>query len=233
MRLLIAGGGTGGHLYPGVALAEEFTTRREGNEVLFVGTRRGLEARVIPELGYPIEYVEVMGLKGTGLVNRVRGLLRLPWSLVQSFGIIRKFRPDIAVGVGGYASGPMILAAWLSRTPTAILEQNTVPGVTNRILGRIVRSIYVMFEGSRGYFPPSKVQVFGNPIRRQLLENFLRSTGEANGKFNILVLGGSQGAHAVNLRMVEAAGQFGDAEGRPAHRSSDRSKGRGAGPRRV
>ena len=212
MRLLIAGGGTGGHLYPGVALAEEFTTRRKGNEVLFVGTRRGLEARVIPELGYPIEFIEVRGLKGTGILNRLSGLVRLPLSLIQSFQILRQFRPDIAVGVGGYASGPMILAAWLSRVPTAVLEQNTVPGVTNRILGRIARSIYVMFEGSRAYFPAEKVQVFGNPIRRQLLENFLRSRQSDNGKFNILILGGSQGAHMVNLRMVEAAAHFGDAE---------------------
>lgn len=212
MRLLIAGGGTGGHLYPGVALAEEFTTRRAGNEVLFVGTRRGLEARVIPDLGYPLEFIEVSGLKGTGLVNRARGLLRLPWALVQSFQILRRFRPDVAVGVGGYASGPMILAAWLCRVPTAVLEQNTVPGVTNRILGRVARAVYVMFEGSRAYFPGAKVQVLGNPIRRQLLENFLRSTQPDNGRFNVLILGGSQGAHAVNLRMVEAAAHFGEAE---------------------
>ncbi len=212
VRLLIAGGGTGGHLYPGVALAEEFTTRRKGNEVLFVGTRRGLEARVIPELDYPIEFIEVSGLKGTGLMNRLRGFARLPWALVQSFSILGRFKPDIAVGVGGYASGPMILAAWLRGVPTAVLEQNTVPGVTNRILGRFARAVYVMFEGSRGYFPARKVHVLGNPIRRQLLENFLRSTQAANGKFNILVLGGSQGARAVNLRMVEAAAHFGDVE---------------------
>ena len=212
MRLLIAGGGTGGHLYPGVALAEEFTTRKKGNEALFVGTRRGLEARVIPDLGYTLEFIEVSGLKGTGLLNRIKGFARLPWALVQSFKILRRFKPDVAVGVGGYASGPIILAAWLSRIPTAVLEQNTVPGVTNRILGRIARAVYVMFEGSRAYFPAAKVHVLGNPIRRQLLENFLRSTQAGNGKFNILVLGGSQGAHSVNLRMVEAAAQFGDAE---------------------
>ena len=212
MRLLIAGGGTGGHLYPGVALAEEVTTRQKGNEVLFVGTRRGLEARVIPELDYPIEFIQVSGLKGTGLLNRIRGFARLPWALVQSFSILRQFKPDVAVGVGGYASGPMILAAWLSGVPTAVLEQNTVPGVTNRILGRFARAVYVMFEGSRAYFPDEKVQVLGNPIRRQLLENFLRSTQPDNGKFNILVLGGSQGAHSVNLRMVEAAGNLGDVD---------------------
>ncbi|MEO1337243.1 MAG: glycosyltransferase, partial [Myxococcota bacterium] len=108
MKLLIAGGGTGGHLYPGVALAEEFTTRKSGNEVLFVGTERGLEARVIPELGYPLELVEVRGLKGTGLMNRIRGFAALPLALVQSFSILRRFKPDIAVGVGGYASGPVI-----------------------------------------------------------------------------------------------------------------------------
>jgi UDP-N-acetylglucosamine--N-acetylmuramyl-(pentapeptide) pyrophosphoryl-undecaprenol N-acetylglucosamine transferase len=203
--MLIAGGGTGGHLYPGVALAEEVTTRQQGNEVLFVGTARGIEARVIPELGYPLELIDVAGLKGKGLFGVVRGMMRLPLALFQSIGILRRFRPDVAVGVGGYASGPVLMAAWMMRTPIAVLEQNTVPGVTNRILGKLANQVYVMFESSRTYFPSRKVLALGNPIRRQLLDNFLQSKIESNAKFNILVLGGSQGAHALNLRMVEAA----------------------------
>lgn len=205
MKVLIAGGGTGGHLYPGVALAEEVTTRKKGNEVLFVGTRRGIEARVIPELGYPIEYVEVVGIKGKGLWGLIKGLSRLPSAWLQSIRILKSFQPDIAIGVGGYASGPLILAARYRGVPTAILEQNTVPGLTNRLLGRVVRTIFVMFERSREFFPEGRVQPLGNPIRRSLLDNFLRSRMDENGRFNLLVFGGSQGAHMINQRMIEAA----------------------------
>jgi UDP-N-acetylglucosamine--N-acetylmuramyl-(pentapeptide) pyrophosphoryl-undecaprenol N-acetylglucosamine transferase len=159
-----------------------------------------------------LETIEVRGLKGSGLVRLFMGLLRLPVALFQSWRILRAFRPDVAIGVGGYASGPVLLAAWLTGVPTAVLEQNMVPGITNRILGRLVRAIYVMFEDQRGHFPKRKVFPLGNPIRRQLLDNFLKSRIESNGRFNILVLGGSQGAHALNLRMVEAANYFGDLE---------------------
>jgi UDP-N-acetylglucosamine--N-acetylmuramyl-(pentapeptide) pyrophosphoryl-undecaprenol N-acetylglucosamine transferase len=134
----------------------------------------------------------------------LRGLLQVPVAFMQSMRILRSFKPEVAVGVGGYASGPMILAAWLSRIPTAILEQNTIPGITNRVLAQFVDAIYVMFESSSSRFPRSKVHALGNPIRRQLLDNFLRSKIES-AKFTILVLGGSQGAHTVNLRMLEAA----------------------------
>ncbi len=211
MKMLIAGGGTGGHLYPGVALAEELTTRQKGNEVLFVGTKRGIEARVIPELGYPIEYMDVVGLKRKGLIGLLKGLLRLPRSFMQARRILKQFSPDIAVGVGGYASGPMILVAWLSGLPTVVLEQNSVPGFTNKVLSKFVDAVFITFEGSGKFFPAKKVQPLGNPIRRQLLENFLRSK-VPDDKFNVLVLGGSQGAHRLNLRMVEAAAHLGDLE---------------------
>ena len=113
MKLLIAGGGTGGHLYPGVALAEEITTRQKGNEVLFVGTERGIEARVVPELGFSLELIDVVGLKRKGLLGLIKGLLRLPGSYLQARRILKKFRPDVAVGVGGYASGPVVATASL------------------------------------------------------------------------------------------------------------------------
>lgn len=211
MRMLIAGGGTGGHLYPGVALAEEVTTRQTGNEVLFVGTERGIEARVIPGLGYPIEFIDVAGVKGRGLGGALRSLFRVPRSMFQSLRIIRRFAPDVAVGVGGYASGPVILTARLLGIPTAVLEQNTVPGLTNRILGKLVSRVFVTFEESEAYFKKKRVMMLGNPIRRQLLDNFLQSK-QPNERFTVLVLGGSQGAHALNLRMVEAAGHLGDLE---------------------
>ncbi len=214
LKVLIAGGGTGGHLYPGVALAEEITTRQKGNEVLFVGTQRGIEARVIPDLGYPIEFIEVAGLKGTGPVGLLRGLFRIPMALLQSIRLIRAFSPDVAIGVGGYASGPAILAAWLLRVPTAVLEQNTVPGITNKMLSKVVEAIYVTFESSSKFFPPHKVHALGNPIRKQLMDNFLRSKIEPNDRFNILVLGGSQGAHTLNVRMIEAAEHLADLKDR-------------------
>src|SRR5262249_41051974 len=153
LKVLIAGGGTGGHLYPGVALAEEITTRQKGNHVLFVGTTRGIEARVVPELGYPIEYIDVVGLKGKGLFGFLRGTMQIPIALMQSFKILKTFQPEVAIGVGGYASGPLMLAAWLKRIPTAILEQNTIPGITNRVLARFVNAVFVMFESSGEHFP--------------------------------------------------------------------------------
>ncbi len=204
MKMLIAGGGTGGHLYPGVALAEEVTTRQKGNEVLFVGTERGLEARVVPQLGYPLELITVKPLKGKGLGGVIQGLLALPQAVAHSRKILRTFAPDVAVGVGGYASGPVLLAAWLTGTPAVVLEQNTIPGFTNRVLGKLVDQVFVAFDSSSRFFPRKKVVALGNPIRRGLLDNFLASR-QSSDRFTLLVLGGSQGAHALNVKMSEAA----------------------------
>lgn len=201
--MLIAGGGTGGHLYPGVALAEELTTRAKGNEVLFVGTPKGIEARVLPEVGFPLEMIHVKPLKGRGLIGILRGFWALPAAIAASRKIVKKFQPDIAVGVGGYASGPVLVAAWLSGVPSVVLEQNTIPGITNRILARIADAVFVTFESSQRFFPKRKTLPLGNPIRRQLLENFLSSKIPDN-RFNLFVSGGSQGAHALNLRLLEA-----------------------------
>ncbi len=213
LKVLIAGGGTGGHLFPGVALAEEITTRARGNEVLFVGTKRGIEARVLPGLGFPLELLEVEGLKGKGLFARARGVSRLPVALLRSFRILSRFRPDVAVGVGGYASGPMMLAAWMAGVPTAILEQNAVPGVTNKILGRFVGAVFVMFEVSRTHFPAARVQVLGNPVRRGILDNFLAARAVRGPRFRLLVLGGSQGASGLNRRVLDAMEALSDRRG--------------------
>jgi UDP-N-acetylglucosamine--N-acetylmuramyl-(pentapeptide) pyrophosphoryl-undecaprenol N-acetylglucosamine transferase len=154
VKVLFAGGGTGGHLFPGLAVAEELMAR--GHQILFCGTARGIEARVVPEEGYPLELIDVAGLKGGGLSAIVRGMLRLPRALFQSLTILRRHRPDLVVGVGGYASGPMVLAAYLRRLPTAILEQNSVPGITNRILGRLVKIVFGAFSTAARFFPPAK-----------------------------------------------------------------------------
>ncbi|NVB43705.1 glycosyltransferase, partial [Pseudenhygromyxa sp. WMMC2535] len=163
MRVMIAGGGTGGHLFPGVALAEQVLAA--GGEVRFVGTERGIEARVIPELGWTLDRIEVSGIKGRGVRGLISGLLRLPKAWLQSRRIIAGFDPDVVVGVGGYASGPIVATAWLMRRPTAILEQNSVPGITNRILGRLVRKVFATFPDVHGRFPARKVVLAGNPIR--------------------------------------------------------------------
>ncbi|HSD94487.1 MAG TPA: glycosyltransferase, partial [Syntrophales bacterium] len=136
MKIVIAGGGTGGHLFPGVAIAEEFRRRSKENDVLFIGTKRGIEARVLPQIGFPLATLEVEGVKGRGLIRSLAALAKIPRSLLQSRRIIGGFGPGIVIGVGGYASGPAVLAAHFMSLPTVIAEQNAIPGETNRILGK-------------------------------------------------------------------------------------------------
>ncbi len=201
MNILIAGGGTGGHLFPGVAIAEEFLRRDKRHRILFVGTDRGLEKRVLGGLGFTLRTIDVEGVKGRGLAKTLRALMKIPGSLMQAAKIIGEFNPAIVIGVGGYASGPAVLAAFLRGIKTAIAEQNAIPGLTNRILGRIAARIFVSFAETEKWFAKRKTVVTGNPIRA----NFTVS-GKAEEKkddlFRILVFGGSQGAHAVNEAVI-------------------------------
>ena len=209
MRVMIAGGGTGGHVFPGVALAEEVVGRHPDNDVVFAGTARGLEARVVPAAGFPIELIEVKGLKGKGVLQLLTNLLLLPRAFVQCWRILRRWHPDIVVGVGGYASGPVVLAAWLLRIPTALQEQNAVAGFTNRVLGTFVQAAFTAFPEAGRYFAHHKVYQLGNPIRRELMNNYMRPS-QAHDKLRLLVFGGSQGAHALNMRLVEALPHLAD-----------------------
>jgi len=215
MRLLIAGGGTGGHLFPGVAIAEELRAREPDAQIRFVGTRRGIEARVLPQLGWDLALIEVSGLKTVGMLGALRGLLRLPRALWQARRVVREFAPDAVIGVGGYASGPVVLMARLGGVPTAICEQNSIPGLTNKILGRVARAVFVSFDGARRFFGAKKTVVSGNPVRRDLLHKLLDVpdnptsapiTGQAaaDDRVHILVSGGSLGAVAVNDLAAEA-----------------------------
>jgi UDP-N-acetylglucosamine--N-acetylmuramyl-(pentapeptide) pyrophosphoryl-undecaprenol N-acetylglucosamine transferase len=203
MRLLVAGGGTGGHLFPGLALGEEVKTRHPRNDVLFVGSPRGIETRVVPKAGFPLELIDVGPLKGRGILGFLKGLFSLPRALWQSIKILRKFDPDVVLGVGGYASGPVVLAAWLLRIPIAIQEQNALPGLTNRIVGLFADAIFIAFDEARAGFPSGRTHLLGNPIRHAFLDNYLhtKTPGE---RLSIFVTGGSQGAHTLNLRVVEA-----------------------------
>ncbi len=200
---MIAGGGTGGHLFPGIALADEVSTRHPKNDVVFVGTRRGLEARVVPANGYKLETISSRGLKGMGLVRFVLGVLTLPLSFIESWWLLRRWKPDVVVGVGGYSSGPVVMAAWMSGVPTAVQEQNALPGFANKVLGRFVQSVFLAFDEARRFFPDRKVHIIGNPIRRKLLDNYLRSS-TPHEKFTVLVFGGSLGAKGVNSRVLDA-----------------------------
>jgi len=201
---MIAGGGTGGHLFPGLALAAELSERAGANQVMFVGTRRGIEARRVPAAGYRLATIEVRGLKGRGLLGWLGGLLRLPRAVVQAWRIISGFRPGVVVGVGGYASAPVVMAAWLRRLPVVLLEQNALPGFTNRVLGRLARVVVVAFAEARQFFARRKVRLLGNPVRRQLLQ----AAGQPlPGQRNLLIFGGSQGARALNQALPEALEQ--------------------------
>jgi UDP-N-acetylglucosamine--N-acetylmuramyl-(pentapeptide) pyrophosphoryl-undecaprenol N-acetylglucosamine transferase len=203
-RLLIAGGGTGGHLFPGVAIAEELRAREPDADIAFVGTKRGIEARVLPELGWKLELIEVSGLKTVGFAGAIRGMFRLPRALWQARRLIKQFKPDAVIGVGGYASGPVVLAARLRGIPTAICEQNSIPGLTNKLLGRFVRRVFVAFDGSRKFFAAKKVALVGNPVRRELAAKLASATPTAGDRVHVLVSGGSLGAVAVNELAAQA-----------------------------
>ncbi|MBU2055129.1 MAG: undecaprenyldiphospho-muramoylpentapeptide beta-N-acetylglucosaminyltransferase [Proteobacteria bacterium] len=202
-RMIVAGGGTGGHLFPGIAIAEEFLRRDPRNRVLFIGTERGLEKKILGPLGFPLRILKVEGLKGRGAGGVVASLLKVPGSMVASFEIIREFAPDVVIGVGGYASGPAVLMARLMGKKTAIAEQNAFPGLTNRILGRFAHRVFLSFSASQKWFRAGRTRVAGNPIRSAFLEE--KAAGERNGRrFTVLVFGGSQGAHAINRIVGEA-----------------------------
>ncbi len=203
MKLIIAGGGTGGHLFPGVAIAEEFLKRSGKNRILFVGTEKGLEKRVLPELGFELRTIEVVGIKGKGL-RALMGLLKLPASLVQSRTILNEFTPDMVIGVGGYASGPVVLASYLRGLPTAIAEQNAIPGWTNRLLAKIADRIFLSFPDNSGWAPRDKTVLTGNPIRSVLMKD--GEIAKKPGLFTVLIFGGSQGAHRINEAVIDSIG---------------------------
>ena len=211
MRVLIAGGGTGGHLYPGIALARELQRRDPAMHVSFAGTARGIEARVVPREGFPLDLLRVTGLKDKKGVARLRAFLLLPLAGIDAWRIVTRQRPDVVVGVGGFASGPVLLMAALRGYPTMLLEQNALPGITNRLLARLVRAAAVNFEEALRYFPGTGF-VAGNPVRPEFFpaqneEANDRST-EPHDAARVLIFGGSQGAHAINVAMVEAAARL-------------------------
>src|SRR6266705_890255 len=165
MRVILAGGGTDGHLFPGLAVAREFQRRDAMTEILFVGTEQGIEARVLPQEGFKLETLSVKGLRGRGLRGFLDALYGVPASLLRSLRLIREFRPDLIIGLGGYASGPLLLAGKIKGIRCAIMEQNLRPGFTNKILARLMDRVFTSYQESAGYFPGARVRETGNPVR--------------------------------------------------------------------
>ena len=201
MKVLIAAGGTGGHIYPGIAVAQEIVRRERDGQVRFVGTARGLETRLVPQAGFELSLIDSAGLKNVSAVARMKGLVILPKSFVSARRVIRQYQPDAVVGAGGYVSGPVVLMAAMMRRPTLVMESNALPGWTNRVLARFVDRAAVSFEQALPYFR-GKAVVTGNPVRREFFE--IPPKRREPGALSLLVFGGSQGARAINEAMVAA-----------------------------
>ncbi|MCB9627686.1 MAG: undecaprenyldiphospho-muramoylpentapeptide beta-N-acetylglucosaminyltransferase [Sandaracinaceae bacterium] len=212
-KIIVAGGGTGGHLFPGIAVVEELRRRDPSVEVLFVGTERGIEARVLPPRGERLETMEVTPLKGQSPVALMKSVARLPGALGRATSLVREFAPDLVLGVGGYASGPLLLAASRLGIPTALLEQNAHVGLTNRLLAGRVGRAYVTFDETLARFGQERARLVGNPVRRDFVSAAQRAVTDPIGfearATDILVLGGSQGARALNQTVPEALAQAG------------------------
>ena len=205
MKILIAAGGTGGHIYPGIAVAKEILRRDTSSEVRFVGTRRGLETKLVPEAGFKLELIESAGIKNVGLAGTVKGLLLLPKSFLAARSLIKEFKPDVVIGAGGYVTGSVLLMASLMRIPTLVMESNALPGFTNRQLARFVDKAAVTFEEAAKFFP-GKAVVTGNPVRREFFD--IPAKARDNSSFSLLAFGGSQGARAINQALVAALPQL-------------------------
>lgn len=201
MRALIAAGGTGGHIYPALAVAQEIMRRAPDSQVRFVGTARGLETRLVPQAGFELSLIESAGLVNMGMAARVRGLALLPRSFFAARQLIRTIRPEIVVGAGGYVTGPVLMTAALLRLPTLVMESNAIPGFTNRRLAPFVRAAAVSFEVTVPFFP-RKAVVTGNPVRPDFFE--IPAKQRDAGNIRLLLFGGSQGSRALNEAMIAA-----------------------------
>jgi UDP-N-acetylglucosamine--N-acetylmuramyl-(pentapeptide) pyrophosphoryl-undecaprenol N-acetylglucosamine transferase len=206
IRLIVTGGGTGGHLFPGISLAQAMMLADPGCEVLFIGTERKIDKTALSNLGFATRSIKSQGIKGKSFFAVLKALFQQPLALWEAAGIIRRFKPDLVFGVGGYVTGPVILAARLLGVTTCIHEQNSIPGLANKLLGYIANKIFVSLPGSEKYFPASKTILSGNPVRNTILK-VSRETRPESGQepSTLLILGGSQGARRLNSIMLEAA----------------------------
>lgn len=208
--IMIAGGGTGGHIYPAIAIAREIRRRHPDSRVLFVGTRYGLEKEIVPAAGFDLEFVEVRGLKGKSVLETIANLARLPLAALRSWRLISEHRPDALIGVGGYASGPVLAVGALRGIPTLVQEQNAFPGLTNRLLSKVVKGLAVGFPKALEIFGREGL-VTGNPVRNEFFE--VSPSEENQGPVRILIFGGSQGSRVLNDAMCAALAEMNALEG--------------------
>jgi UDP-N-acetylglucosamine--N-acetylmuramyl-(pentapeptide) pyrophosphoryl-undecaprenol N-acetylglucosamine transferase len=226
-RLVVGGGGTGGHLFPGVAVAQAFKSRQPGNQVLFVNAGRALEVDILSRLGWPQQSIAIEGIKGRSRWRQFKAVGKIPGAVWRAGRILHRYGADLVLGVGGYSAGPVVAAATLLGIPSVLHEQNRLPGVTNRILGHLVDRIYLTFDESREYFNAEKIKVSGNPVRDEILalasESIAPADGRSDAGFTVLVVGGSQGAQAINQAVTEALPLLKSARGiRFVHQTGER-----------
>lgn len=212
MKIIVSGGGTGGHIYPALTLIRTIQKKMKDVEVLYVGTKRGLEADIIPKEGLPFATVDIRGFERRLSLRNLKTLCKAFYGVHQAHRIVQDFKPDIVIGTGGYVCGPVLLAASLQHIPTLIQEQNVIPGITNKILSRFVTKIAVGCEGAMAHFPADKAVFTGNPIRPEVLsasraEGFSRF-GLDPGKKTVLISGGSRGARSINTAFVDVHRRF-------------------------
>ncbi len=210
INIVIAGGGTGGHLFPGIAIAQEFVTRNSNNRILFISTGRPFEKSVLSKAGFEHKSISAEGIKGRGLWKQAISILKIPKGVFESISVLRNFRPDLIVGVGSYAAGPVVIGAWLMGTKIVLHEQNIFPGITNRILSNIADRVYVSFDSTKDSLNSKKVRVTGNPVRKEILHSKTPKAKSENQDiklqipFTILIIGGSQGAQSINRAVIES-----------------------------
>jgi UDP-N-acetylglucosamine--N-acetylmuramyl-(pentapeptide) pyrophosphoryl-undecaprenol N-acetylglucosamine transferase len=202
----MAGGGTGGHVIPAVAVARELRAR--GHQPVFIGTHSGFEAKLAPSAGFPIEFIEIGGLKRVGFAQTMRTMGQLPVSFTRCAGLVNRYKPSAVFSMGGYAAGPVTLAAWWKGVPIVIMEPNAVPGLANRRIGRFARRALVSFEQTRRYFPADRSEVTGLPVRKEFFDLAVKPPGDA---LSILITGGSRGSRTLNNAVQEAWALFRDA----------------------
>ncbi len=210
--VLIAGGGTGGHLFPALAVADQMKRLSPGLELAFVSAGRPLETRVLAQAGHTLEVLKARAFRGAGLGGRLASLAVVPGAVRRALGLIKRYRPGLVLAVGGYAALPLGLAARLAGVPLAVQEQNAVPGLTNRILGKLASMVFVAFSAALSWFPAGRAQFTGNPVRSELLDQAAAASAgrpPADERFNLLVIGGSQGAHSLNQALPGALEHLG------------------------
>jgi len=209
--IIIAAGGTGGHVFPGIAVAEEIRRLAPDVGISFAGTSRGLESSIVPKHGWSLRLFGSQSIKDKGGAAKALAILRLPFSVMHAIAMLISDRPSLVVSIGGYAAGPLILAAWVLRVPVALVEPNAIAGMTNRKLGRLAKKVFVAFEEVKDYFPKGRAVLTGAPIRAEVLEGGRKAESSTH---TLFVFGGSQGAMTLNRAMTAAAGRLGTMKGR-------------------